>query len=697
MVKDFLVELGCEELPPKALKSLAVAFSSSIENSLVTNDLSFGSISWFATPRRLSVLVKALIEQAPDKDIEIAGPPPKAAKDKDGNWTKAAEGFAKKNNITPDQLVELQTAKGPRLGIKKSVSGIKAAECLATVVEDALSALPIPKRMRWGASRTEFIRPVHWLVLLFGNDVIPANILGVDSGNKTRGHRFHCDTELEITAPTKYEALLAEQAHVIADFDKRQEMIREQVEAQGKSLGGRAIIEDDLLNEVTALVEWPVALTGSFDREFLSIPREALISSMAEHQKYFHVVNDKDEMLANFITVSNIESTDPAQVIDGNERVIRPRLSDAAFFFETDKKTALAARVEKLKSVVFQSKLGTLFDKSERIQKLAGYIATQLQTSVEHAERAGLLAKADLVSDMVLEFDKMQGIAGGYYALNDGEAKEVAVAIQEHYLPKYAGDLLPSSLAACAVSLADRIDTLVGIFGIGQAPTGSKDPFALRRASLASLRILVEKKLNLDLLPLLTEAKNNYSAVSEISDSADGKIVANVLDYMIERFRAWYEEQNIPVQVFQAVSARKVTLPLDFDQRIKAVHAFNQLAESAALAAANKRVANILAKQKGPVSSVIDKNLFVEAEEIKLAEQIAQKQGEVKPLFAVHKYTEGLSALASLRESVDSFFDSVMVMAEDEVLKNNRLALLTQLRALFLEVADISFLVPEKK
>lgn len=697
MSKDFLVEIGCEELPPKALKSLALAFSNSIESSLIANDLSFDTISWFATPRRLSLLVQTLIEQGPDKDIEVAGPPPKAAKDKDGNWTKAAEGFAKKNQTTPDQLVELQTAKGPRLGIKKSVSGTKAIECLATIVEEALSTLPIPKRMRWGSSRTEFIRPVHWLVLLFGNEIIPAKILGVESGNTTRGHRFHCDTELEITDPSNYETFLAEQAHVIADFEKRQEMIRSQVESLGKNLKGRAIIEDDLLNEVTALVEWPVALAGSFDKEFLSIPKEALISSMAEHQKYFHVVDDNNEILANFITVSNIESSDPAQVINGNERVIRPRLSDAAFFFETDKKIPLSARVEKLKSVVFQTKLGTLFEKSERIQKLAGYIADQLKTNIEHAERAGLLAKADLVSDMVLEFDKMQGIAGGYYALNDGEAEEIATAIQEHYLPKNAGDLLPSTLAGCAVALADRIDTLVGIFGIGQAPTGSKDPFALRRASLASLRILVEKNLNLDLLPLLEEAKRNYSDVPELSNSEEGKVVGQVLDYMIERFRAWYEEQDIPVQVFQAVSARNITLPLDFDQRIKAVHAFNQLPESAALAAANKRVSNILAKQKGSVSSTINKKLFVETAEIELAEQIADKQSKVKPLFAAHKYTEGLSALASLRKSVDSFFNSVMVMAEDEALKNNRLALLNQLRALFLEVADISFLVPDKK
>ncbi|GAB1265387.1 glycine--tRNA ligase subunit beta [Aurantivibrio infirmus] len=697
MAKDFLVEIGCEELPPKALKTLAQAFAKGIQDGLTANDLSFDSLRWFATPRRLSVLVTDLIEQGPDKEIEIHGPPPAAAKDKNGAWTKAAAGFAAKNNISPDQLLQLDTPKGPRLGIKENVSGKKATECLAKIVEDAVSTLPIPKRMRWGSSRTEFIRPVHWLVLLFGSEIINAKILGIESGNRTRGHRFHCDTRLEVTQPSAYERLLAEEAHVIADFDKRQAMIREQVESQGKALGGRAVIEDDLLNEVTALVEWPVALTGSFDKDFLSIPREALVSSMAEHQKYFHVVNEKDELLANFITVSNIESSDPAQVVDGNERVIRPRLSDAAFFFETDKKTSLAARVEKLRTVVFQTKLGTVYDKSVRIQKLAGYIATQLNGDVEHAERAGLLAKADLVSDMVLEFDKMQGIAGGYYALNDGEAKEVAEAIQEQYLPKFAGDSLPTSLAGSAVSLADRIDTLVGIFGIGQAPTGSKDPFALRRASLAALRILVEKELSLDLLPLLEQAKVNYSAVSEISNSDGDKIVQQVLAYMIERFRAWYEEHDIPVQVFLAVSARNITAPLDFDQRIKAVHAFNQLPESAALAAANKRVANILAKQDGQIVTSINEGLFVEAAETKLAKLIGEKQNEVKPLFAASKYTEGLSALASLRESVDAFFDNVMVMADDEALKNNRLALLAQLRALFLEVADISYLVPEKK
>jgi glycyl-tRNA synthetase beta chain len=688
MPQDFLVEIGTEELPPAALKNLALAFQDGIVAGLAKREFQFQSTQWFATPRRLAVRVNQLAEQAPDKNIEILGPPVAAAKDKLGNWTKAAEGFASKHGISPEQLSEVDSPKGARLAFKETRAGEKALDCLAGIVSDALAALPIPKRMRWGAHRAEFIRPAHWLLMLFGKDVVNARVFGLSASNQTWGHRFHCNDWLTVKEPAAYESVLEEQGHVIADFDRRQQRIREQVESESKKLNAQVPFDPDLLDEVTALVEWPVALTGSFDNAFLDVPPEALISSMKEHQKYFPVVDRQGALLPHFIFVSNIASRDPVQVIAGNEKVIRPRLSDAAFFFATDQKTRLADRVASLGNIVFQAKLGTLLDKTERVQALAGFIAERIGGDVENARRAAWLAKADLASDMVLEFDKLQGIAGCYYARNDGEPEAVAQAIRDQYLPKFAGDALPSSPTACSLALADRLDTLVGIFGIGQPPTGSKDPFALRRASLSVLRVLVEKELPLDLKELLTQAKANFSQPLPAGDG----VVEQVLEYMIERFRAWYEEAAIPVQVFQAVSAKQVTVPLDFDKRVKAVHHFSQLPEAEALAAANKRVSNILAKQAGEIPSQVDSSLLSEAAEKTLAEAVECKREEVMPLFARQEYTRGLETLATLRESVDTFFDKVMVMTDDEALRNNRLALLSQLHALFLQVADISLL-----
>lgn len=687
MAKDFLVEIGTEELPPKALKKLIQAFCSGIEAGLNEKDLSFDSARWFATPRRLAVLVSGLIEKAPDKAFEIHGPPLKAAKDKDGNWTKAATGFAAKNNTSPEKLSVVDTPKGERLAVTGTAEGELAVDCLAAVVNESLKQLPIPKRMRWGASDEEFVRPVQWVVMLYGSDVVPATVLGVKAGNQTRGHRFHCNTTLEITKPADYQSLLKDHAHVIADYNDRQQLLKQQVEAAASELDGTAVIDEDLLDEVTSIVEWPVALAGSFDQEFLQVPAEALISTMQDHQKYFPVVDTKGNLKPNFITVANIESADPKQVIEGNERVIRPRFSDAKFFFETDKKQSLEQRLKKLETIVFQQKLGSVYEKSQRISELAGYIAKQIGSDADLAKRAGLLSKADLVSDMVLEFETMQGTAGYYYAINDGEDDKVAVAIRDQYLPKFSGDALPDSLTTCAVGLADRLDTLVGIFGIGQAPTGSKDPFALRRASLSVLRIIVEKELALDLGDLLSQALKQHSALK-----ADDKTIETVLAYMIDRFRAWYEEDKIPVQVFQAVNANGITAPLDFDRRVKAVHAFYQLADAESLAAANKRVSNILSKHDGTIPDAIDPALLQEASEKALADTIAQKAKVVTPLFAEHNYQQGLKELAVLRADVDAFFDSVMVNVDDPALRDNRLALLNQLRQLFLQVADISLL-----
>ncbi|MGQ9424823.1 glycine--tRNA ligase subunit beta [Gilvimarinus sp. F26214L] len=685
MPLDFLVEVGTEELPPTALKGLAQAFGDGIEAELRKREFAYAQAGVFATPRRLAVRVRQLAEQAPDRTIELLGPPVAAAKDKGGNWSKAAVGFASKNGVKPEQLTEAESPKGPRLAFRETRKGEQASACVAEIVERALAALPIPKRMRWGASRAEFVRPVHWLLMLLGERVVDAELFGLKAGRQTMGHRFHSKGWIEVPDPLAYESILEDKGRVIPAFDRRRQMIQEQVAAEAGKLDAEVVVDPELLDEVTGLVELPVALTGSFDKAFLDVPAEALVSSMKEHQKYFHVVNDEGALLPNFVFISNIESRDSAQVVEGNERVIRPRLSDAAFFFETDKKTRLEDRVEPLGNIVFQEKLGSLLDKTRRVKKVAGFIAERIGCDADQAERAAWLAKADLASEMVLEFDNLQGIAGSYYARHDGEPEQVAQAIREQYLPRFAGDDLPASLTGCALALADRLDTLVGIFGIGQPPTGSKDPFALRRASLAVLRILVEKQLPLDLAELLESARDNFDGLP-----ANDNVVNEVLGYMIERFRAWYEEAGIPVQVFQAVSARNITVPLDFDSRVKAVHRFSQLPEAQALAAANKRVSNILAKQGGAAASKLDTGLLKENAEQKLAQSLAQKQEETLPLFAGQKYTEGLESLASLREGVDAFFDSVMVMTEDEALRGNRLALLQQLRDLFLQVADIS-------
>ncbi|NIB39502.1 glycine--tRNA ligase subunit beta [Pseudomaricurvus alkylphenolicus] len=692
MAKDFLVELGTEELPPVALKKLMLAFSQGIEQGLKQQNVNFAAIEPYAAPRRLSVVVRELEEQTPVKDVVVWGPPAKIAFDGDGKPTKAAEAFAGKNGTTVDQLATENDGKADKLVFRSQAGGELTTGLLPEIVEQSLNALPIPKRMRWGASRTEFVRPVHWLVMLLGDEIVDAEILGLHASRETRGHRFHYNQPLLVENAADYLDKLPNTAYVMVDFQQRQETIRQQVEAEAERIGGVAVIDQDLLDEVTALVEWPVALTGRFEERFLEVPAEALIYSMKEHQKYFPVVDKQGELMPNFITVSNIESRDPAQVIDGNERVIRPRLSDAAFFFETDKKTSLCEFRERLKPIVFQAQLGSIFDKTERVASLASEIATQMGADADKARQAAQLCKSDLVSDMVGEFDKMQGTAGYYYAVNEDLDSEVALALKEHYQPKFAGDSLPSTDTGTIIALADRIDTLSGIFGIGQKPTGSKDPFGLRRSSLGALRLLVEKNLTLDLKALLNSAiqlhGKNIAKPEETLETA--------FAYMVERFRAWYEEDNIAVEVFLAVHAKQLTQPLDIDRRVKAVNAFNQLPQAQALAAANKRVSNILAKVEGEIPTELNTELLQEDAEKALAEALDAKSAAVEPLFAAANYEQALATLADLREPVDAFFDNVMVMADDLALRNNRIALLSRLRNLFLQVADISLLVPSK-
>lgn len=691
MSADFLVELGTEELPPKALKNLMASFAETIEANLKAEELAFTAIKPFAAPRRLAVLVENLASETPSKELVVWGPPAAIAFDKEGQPTKAALAFAEKNGIAPSELKAESDGKAEKLVARISTTGKKTVDLLEAVVTDALAKLPIAKRMKWGAKREEFVRPVHWLVMLFGSDVVNASVLGLTAGRTSRGHRFHYNNAIELARASDYATVLKNTGYVVADFAERSAIIKEQVEAEAKKVGGVAVIDASLLDEVTALVEWPVALTGKFEERFLAVPSEALIASMKEHQKYFHVVDANGKLKNNFITVANIHSKDASQIIDGNERVIRPRLSDAAFFFETDKKTTLAALRERLKTIVFQAQLGTIFEKTERVAKLAQFIAGKLNADEKSAIRAGELCKSDLVTNMVGEFDDMQGIAGFYYALNDGENAEVAAAMNEQYMPRFAGDQLPATTTGTIIALADRIDTISGIFGIGQQPTGSKDPFALRRASIAVLRLLVEKKLTLDLRELLTFAKAQHKNLT-VGD----ELVEQVLGYMLDRFRAMFEDANIPAEVFQSVTAKQLSQPLDINQRVLAVNEFSKLPQAQALAAANKRVSNILAKQNAPTNAVVHANLLQEEAEKHLASAISAKAELVTPLFAKREYTKALAALADLQQPVDAFFDSVMVMSDDPALQQNRLALLQQLRGLFLEVADISYLVPAK-
>ncbi|WP_028468250.1 glycine--tRNA ligase subunit beta [Neptunomonas japonica] len=678
--RDFLVELGTEELPPKALNNLSNAFTKGITDALTKANISFGEVSSFAAPRRLAVKISALSSEQPDTAVEKRGPSCKAPQ-------QAIDGFARSCGISASELEVLETNKGDYFVFRATEKGSDTISLLPSFIQDSINALPIPKRMRWGASRIEFVRPSKWLVILFGDEVVPAEILGVTSGRKTRGHRFHYNQEIELMAASEYEEKLLSPGYVITDFAKRRAKIEAQIIKAGSDIGGTAEIDPELLDEVTALNEWPVALTGRFEERFLDVPPEALILSMKENQKYFHAVDSEGSLMPYFITVANIESKDPQQVIAGNEKVIRPRLADAAFFFETDKKTTLESRVEKLSSVVFQNQLGTVLDKAKRISELAGYIAELLNTDVDNAKRAGYLSKGDLLSDMVFEFTDLQGLMGYHYALNDGEANEVATAINEQYLPKFAGDELPASNAGIAVALADRLDTLTGLFGIKQPPTGSKDPFALRRASLGILRIIIERELNLDLTDVVAKAVSLHKDLPA-ADTA----TKQVTDFMLERLRAWYEDKGVSIDSYLAVVAVRPTQPLDFDKRVNAVNNFKALPQAASLAAANKRVSNILAKNKTSESASVEAPLLNQAEEVALNNSVDALQSRIQPLFEAGDYTKALAELATLQTDVDAFFDAVMVMDEDIKVRNNRIAILAKLRALFLRTADISLL-----
>ncbi|WP_373778963.1 glycine--tRNA ligase subunit beta [Glaesserella sp.] len=727
--QNFLAEIGTEELPPKALKKLATAFAENVEAELNQAGLSFDKVEWFAAPRRLAVKVLGLATAQSSKEVEKRGPAVSAAFDAEGKPTKAAEGWAKGCGITVEQAERIATDKGEWLVHRAVIEGQPTKNLLVGIISQALAKLPIPKTMRWGDKTEQFVRPVHTVTLLLGDELIEGEILGVASGTTVRGHRFLGEREFQISHADQYPALLKEKGSVVADFNERKALILAKAQEKATALGGVADIEEDLLDEVTSLVEYPNVLAAKFEERFLAVPAEALVYTMKGDQKYFPIYDKDGKLLPHFIFVSNINPEDPSKIIEGNEKVVRPRLTDAEFFFKTDLKQRLEDQLPRLETVLFQQQLGTLRDKTARIEQLAGEIAKQIGADETKAKRAGLLSKCDLMTNMVFEFTDTQGVMGMHYARHDGEDEEVAVALNEQYMPRFAGDELPKSLVACSVALADKIDTLVGIFGIGQDPKGDKDPFALRRATLGILRIIIERKLPLDISELVNNSAKIYldfvktnldkidinksELVGNVKNLEENQLILSkslllfvqdrneliinpatikrIVHFMLGRFRAWYQDEGIAVDVIQAVLALNLTRPMDFESHVRAVSHFRTLDSAEALAAANKRVSNILAKADVAIGA-IDLTACVEPAEKALAEAVIALEKEVQPLIAQGDYTAVLDKLASLRQPVDSFFDNVMVNAEDQKLRQNRLAILNTLQNLFLQVADISLL-----
>jgi glycyl-tRNA synthetase beta chain len=698
--RDFLVEIGTEELPPKSLPELSRAFTTAVTAGLAAAGLAHGAVSPYAAPRRLALLVPRLAERQADQRITRKGPPVAAAFDASGQATRAATAFAESCGTTVESLGRVSEPKGDFLHYTGIRPGGATLELLPGIVKAALDGLPIARRMRWGAGTAEFVRPVHWIVMLFGRDVVPCTLLDVPAGRHTRGHRFHAPRAINITAPSRYAALLETKGHVIADFALRRERIRSGVTALAQSLGGEALLDEALLDEVTALVEWPVPVAGRFEERFLSLPPEVVISTVQDHQRYFPLRDGAGKLTPWFVTVANIDSKDPAQVRAGNERVVRPRLADAAFFWDTDRAQPLAARREALGAATFQAQLGSVLAKTTRVAALAERIAQLTTADPGLTRRAAELAKCDLMTAMVGEFPELQGLMGRYYAAHDGEPAEVAAAIEEQYRPRYAGDALPGTDAGTALAVADKLDTIVGIFAAGQKPSGTKDPFGLRRAALGVLRILIEKRLELDLVSLIEFALEHVAADVAATAVARDKpaqalapqVAADVYDYVMERLRAYYLETagGVTTEMFDAVLARRPTSPLDFDARLRALAEFMALPDAASLASANKRIANILRKSEDALAPRVDSALLKHSAELGLAREIENLREEVETLLAERRYEAALRRLATLRPHVDAFFDGVMVMAEEPAVRANRLALLAALQRLFIECADLS-------
>ncbi|GGI91603.1 glycine--tRNA ligase subunit beta [Shewanella gelidii] len=685
--ENLLIEVGTEELPPKSLRKLAESFLANFVDELKKAELNYASAVWHASPRRLALCINELALSQADKIVEKRGPAVAQAFDAEGNPTKAAQGWARGNGISVDEAQRLKTDKGEWLLHQAKVIGVETKTLIPGMAQRALDKLPIPKPMRWGSSKTQFIRPVHTVTMLLGADLVAGELLGIQSARNIRGHRFMGQPSFELDHADNYVNMLKDTGKVIVDYQARKDMIKADAQVAAKDIGGTADLEDDLLEEVTSLVEWPIILTANFEEKFLDVPPEALVYTMKGDQKYFPVFGEEGQLLPNFIFVTNIESKDPQQIISGNEKVVRPRLADAEFFFETDKKNSLESRLESLETVVFQKQLGTIKDRVARISELAGFIASGIEANVTDAKRAGLLSKSDLMTNMVMEFTDLQGTMGMHYARLDGESENVAIALEQQYKPKFSGDSVPTAPISMSLALAEKLDTLVGIFGIGQAPKGAADPFALRRAAIGILRIIVDNKLSLDLVDLIAKAQALHG--KNLSNEATAE---QVLEFLMARFRAWYQDKGIEVDVILAVLARRPTKPADFDSRVNAVAHFRGLEQSTALAAANKRVSNILAKASGEISTTVNADLLQEPAEQALTAELNAIAPKLSPLFAEGNYQEALTELAGLRDCVDQFFEDVMVMADDEALKQNRLTLLSKLREQFLHVADISLL-----
>jgi glycyl-tRNA synthetase beta chain len=691
--RDFLVEIGTEELPPKALPELERAFADGIRSRLIEARLGFAALDSFATPRRLAVRVRRLQARQPEQAVNRRGPPLHAAFDAAGLPTRAALAFAHSCGVGLDACGREHDAKGTEfLAFTGVRAGASAVSLLPAVVQAALDALPIPRRMRWGSSEAQFVRPVHWLVLLYGRDVIPATLLDTAAGAVSLGHRFMCSRPIRIRSAATYPRSLLTRGKVVADFAARRERIRVQVTAAAAQLGGQALIGDALLDEVTALVEWPVAIAGRFEGRFLALPREVLLSTLQDHQRYFAVQDAGAALLPWFVTVSNIDSPRPELVRAGNERVVRPRLADAAFFWDQDRRQPLHAWYRGLDAVTFQAQLGSLGDKTRRVQHIAAVIAPAAGADPARTARAAELCKCDLLSAMVGEFPELQGTMGRYYASADGEHEEVAEAIREHYLPRGAGDALPATAAGSALALADKLDTLAGIFALGQKPSGTKDPFGLRRAAIGLLRIVLERRIEVD-LPDLIEIAVRQQPVAEVASRA-AEVAREIDGYIIERLRAQYledaAESGITTEMVEAVRGVTPASILDFDARLRALRDFVARPECQSLAAANKRIANILRKSAAVPGSAVETALLHEPAELQLYEAM---RGLIVPLDAIvaaRDYRAALDALARLRPQVDTFFDRVLVNAPDAALRANRLSLLAQLRALFTRIADFS-------
>lgn len=681
--QDLLFEIGCEELPPKTLRRLQDALAENIEEGLNKNQLKFEGIEKFATPRRLAVIIRALESAQPDQTVERRGPAVKAAVDKDGKPTKAALGFAASCGVEIDELGRLKTEKGEWLVYSQHIQGRKTPEIMPEIIQQSINMLPIAKKMRWGSGTVEFVRPVHWIVLIYGNTLIETEILGIKTGQETVGHRFHALKWIKIDAPAMYKTVLDEQGKVLVDMEARKEIIRSKANEAASTVNGEALVEESLLDEIAAINEWPVPVLGEFNADFLNLPKEVLITTMQSNQKYFPVKNEQDALLPYFITFSNIESRHPESIKQGNERVILPRLADAEFFWKQDTRQKLADRLPRLQNIVFQQKLGTLADKTDRVIYLAEHIATQLHADIGLAKRAAELCKTDLLTEMVGEFASLQGIMGRYYARVDGEHEDVAWALEEQYYPKHAGAPIPIRQTSKILALAEKIDTLCGIFSAGLIPTGDKDPYALRRAALGILRIIIEGNLALDVTDLVDVALAQFKHDFDKLD-----VRKSVIDFIYDRLKGYCLDRGFSIDEFESVMAVKPNYPCDFMQRLKAVQVLRKMPEAESLAAANKRINNILKKAKDAIPD--DVVGLQQPEEKRLLEVSQQTWDVVEPMLNNKDYTAALTRLAQLKEPVDTFFDHVMVNTDDEALRKSRLALLQQLSRYFLKIADIS-------